>query len=88
MSAADAYVFLQVLGAHEPLPTEATLVLRLHDVDLRLHVPVQVRLRHPFVVTQLAVELSDPLMSHHMHLQLTIGPRIVIAKLAFIRPDV
>ena len=52
-------VSLEVLGRDEALAAVAALVLRLHRVDLRLHVSVEVRLRHALVVAQLAVELTN-----------------------------
>ena len=52
-------VLVHVLGGHESLAAETTLILRLHHVDLRLHVAVEVRLSHALVVTQLAVEFAN-----------------------------
>ena len=50
---------LEVLGRDETFTAVTTLVLRLHHVNLRLGVSIQVRLRHAFVVAQLAVELAN-----------------------------
>ena len=49
----------EVLGRDEALAARTAHVLRLEDVDLRLGVPVEVRLRHALVAAQLAVELAD-----------------------------
>ena len=54
-----ARVSREVLGRDEALAARAAHVLRLEDVDLRLGVPVEVRLRHALVAAQLAVELAD-----------------------------
>lgn len=52
-------VFLQVFGGHETLSAVPAFVLRLHHVDLRLHVAVEVGLCHSFVVAEFAVELAN-----------------------------
>ena len=52
-------MFLQILGGDETLPALSAFIARLQQVDLRLHVSVQVRLRHAFVVTQPAAILAN-----------------------------
>lgn len=83
-----AVVLLKVLGWDEALPTVFTLILGLHHVDLWLGVAVQVRLCHALVVAQTAVELSDTLVAHHVHLELTVSACEVVAEATLVRTDI
>ena len=56
---ASREMFLQVLGGDESLATLAALVARLQQVNLWLHMSVQVWLCHPFVVAQSAAILAN-----------------------------
>lgn len=61
---ASREMFLQVLGGDESLATLAALVARLQQVNLWLHMSVQVWLCHPFVVAQSAAILTNTWSGH------------------------
>ena len=57
--AADGQMLVQVLAGDEAFPALGALVAGLEEVNLWLHVSVEVWLRHPFVLTQTAAVLTD-----------------------------
>ena len=69
-------MLLEVHRRHEALAALDALVSRLHQVDLWLGVPVQVRLRHALVVAQPTHVFPDPCGTQHHYQQVCIRPPV------------